>query len=283
MAENGYGWAIPVMRAGYSGRGITYLAVAGLSLWAILRGGEAQGTGDTLRDLAQAGWGVVVLVLIFLGLLAYAIWRVIDAWADLECYGSELKGIVARIGMVVTGLIHGVIGGLALVILVGGRSEGGGNGLAGLAETVLSMPGGRWIVGLAGVATLGAGAYYLKKAWNSEYRRHLRGNTFTTRFDWLLKAGVAAQAAVILIVGGFLVTAGLTADGGRVGGLERAFEWLRTQPFGNMLVVLLCIGLLAFAVFCFVNAAYRIVPRADGDDIETLASRVKMRLREATA
>lgn len=37
----------------------------------------------------------------------------------------------------------------------------------------------------------------------------------------------------------------------------------------------LCLGLLGFAFFCFVNAAYRIVPRVSGGDISSLASRVK--------
>ena len=47
-----YSWAIPVMRAGYAGLGVTYLAVAGLSLWAIWRGGEAQGTSSVMETLS---------------------------------------------------------------------------------------------------------------------------------------------------------------------------------------------------------------------------------------
>ena len=45
--------------------------------------------------------------------------------------------------------------------------------------------------------------------------------------------------------------------------------------FTSMLLATLVIGAApAFAGFCFVNAAYRIVPKVAGDDIETLAARL---------
>jgi hypothetical protein len=41
------------------------------------------------------------------------------------------------------------------------------------------------------------------------------------------------------------------------------------------LVAALCLGLLAFSLFCAVNARWRIVPRVAGDKTETLARAVK--------
>ena len=51
MREDPLAWTVPVMRAGYAGRGLTYLVVAGFSLWAIWHGGQAQGTGSALAQL----------------------------------------------------------------------------------------------------------------------------------------------------------------------------------------------------------------------------------------
>ncbi len=42
MSQHDLSWSIPVMRAGYAGRGLVYLAVAGFSLYAVWRGGQAQ-------------------------------------------------------------------------------------------------------------------------------------------------------------------------------------------------------------------------------------------------
>ena len=266
------GWALPVMRTGYAGRGLTYLAVAGLSLWLIFRGGDAQGTESAFAMLSDSVWGKVVLAGIVGGLIAYAIWRLIDAAFDLERYGTDGEGIVARLGMVTTGLIHGALGVAAAGVLSGGGgsegSEGGGgsDGVTGAVATVLGWPGGRWIVLIAGLLTLGAAAYYAKKAWKAEYRKELFANDFTRRWNDVLRAGVAAQAVVIGVAGGLLTLAGLQSDAGEAGGLGRVFDWLQNQPFGNVLVILLCVGLLFFAVFCFVNAAYRIIPALHDED-----------------
>ena len=267
MAED-LKWTAPVMRAGYAGRGVVYLAVAGFSLWAIWQGGSAQGTESALARLENSTWGKGVLVLIALGLAAYAAWRVLDAWFDLEDYGSDAKGLVARAGMVVTGLIHLALGFAAAAALFGGGGDGGGGGqssLASAASTVMGWPAGRWLVGIAGAATIGAGIYYAVKAYRASYRQHLYANEATRRFNAFLRIGVAAQAVIVGVVGGFLVTAALQSDAQEAGGAGQVFDWLATQPFGNVLVVVLCLGLLAFAFFLFVNAAYRIIPKIAGD------------------
>ncbi|CTQ50776.1 DUF1206 domain-containing protein [Jannaschia donghaensis] len=283
-------WTIPVMRAGYAGRGVTYLAVAGLSLWGIWQGGQAQGTSSALKSLSESTWGVAVLWLIAIGLFAYCIWRGIDAAEDLEDEGSDAKGMVARTGMIVTGLIHGALGALALSLALGlglssggGESGGGGGGISGIVSTVLGWPGGAWIIGLGGLATIGAGIYYVIKGWKAKYRQKLRANHFTQNWDWALRAGVIAQGILIVIVGCFLVAAGLNGNPEEAGGMGKAFEWLYTQPFGKFLVIAICVGLLGFAFFCFVNAAYRIIPKVAGDDIETLGKKMKAKAKSAAA
>ena len=278
------GWALPVMRTGYAGRGLTYLAVAGLSLWLIFRGGDAQGTESAFAILSDSAWGTVILAGIVGGLLAYAIWRLIDAAFDLERYGTDGEGIVARLGMVTTGLIHGALGIAAAGVLSGGGSgsegsggQGGSDGVTGAVATVLGWPGGRWIVLIAGLLTLGAAAYYAKKAYKAEYRQNLFANDFTRRWNTVLRLGVAAQAVVVGVAGGLFVLAGLQSDAGEAGGMGRIFDWLQNQPFGNVLVILLCVGLLFFALFCFVNAAYRIIPALHDEDAmpETLGQSLR--------
>ena len=281
-------WTIPVMRAGYGGRGVTYLAVAGLSLWAIWRGGEAKGTSSALETLSTSTWGVVVLWLIAIGLFAYAIWRGIDAAEDLEDYGTDGEGMIARTGMIVTGVIHAALGAVALSLALGrdsGGGEGGGGGGGGISDAVakvLGWPGGPWIVGLAGLIIIGSGLYYIYKGWKAKHREHLAANEFTANYDWALQAGVIAQGVVVGIIGGFFVMAGLNGNPEEAGGMDKAFEWLSSQPFGNVLVTLLCLGLLGFAFFCFVNAAYRIIPKVAHGSIETLGSSLKAKAKAAT-
>ncbi|MGR3486134.1 MAG: DUF1206 domain-containing protein [Paracoccaceae bacterium] len=278
MSQTDFSWAVPVMRAGYAGRALTYLAVAGLSLWALAQGGQAQGTSSIFEDLRGSWWGVVVLSLIAAGLIAYAVWRLVDAIWDLEDYGSDGEGALARAGMIATGAIHAALGVLAISLLsgdsggAGGEDGGGGTSIASLTATVMGWPGGRWIVGIGAIATIGAGLYYLRKGWRSDYTEHLAANPVTRRLNDLLRAGVIAQGMVLGIVSGLFLKAAIRANPDQAGGLGGAFDWLTAQPFGRLLVGALCAGLLLFALFCAVNARYRIVTKAADPDMATLKS-----------
>jgi hypothetical protein len=274
MAQNDFSWAIPVMRAGYAGRGLVYVVVAGISLYAVWRGGQAEGTSSALATLETSAFGGVLLVLIFLGMVAYAIWRIVDAAWDLEDYGSDGEGIVARLGLVISGIIHAGIGVVAFSLLFGSGSEGQGSSIPRYVGMVMQWPGGRWIIGIGGLIAIGAGLFYVRKGWKEKYREHLMANHFTTRWNTALKAGVISQGVIVAIVGLLFVYAALQADPSEAGGVGQAFSWLYDQPYGRILVGVICVGLLGFALFCFVNAAYRIVPKASDPDIETLAARL---------
>lgn len=271
MSGHKMNWAIPVMRFGYAGRGVTYVAIAGLSLWGIWHGGEAQGTQEVLQAIETSPFGMIVLLVIGVGLLCYTFWRLLDGISDLEDEGSDGKGMIARAGMIITGLIHGALG-IAALALIAGRSNGGGGDsrLVKATETIMGWPFGPMLVILGGLATIGAGIYYFHKAWKQTYRSKLQGNHFTTHWNTVLRYGVAAQAVVVTIVGGFFVYAGWTHDPDEAGGLAKTFDWLSGQVYGQVLVTLLCLGLLGFAMFLFVNARYRIIPRLSDPDIRTL-------------
>ncbi|MFW8595494.1 DUF1206 domain-containing protein [Cribrihabitans neustonicus] len=262
-----FAWAVPVMRVGYAGRALVYLAVAGVSLYSIWRGGEAKGTAAALEWL-QGGWGTAIVVLIAIGLFAYALWRAIDSIWDLEAYGSGAKGLVARAGMIVTGFVHLALGGLALMVVMGSGDASGGK--SSYLSTVLSQPGGQTALAVAGALTIGAGGYYLYKAWSESYRNHLQANPATMHMNAALKAGLAAHGVVVAIIGVLILQAALSASSASAGGMGSAFDWLSTKTYGRLLVTALCLGLLGFALFCFVNALYRIVPKAADRTTETL-------------
>ena len=276
MADQRLKWALPVMRLGYGGRAITYVAIAGLSLWTIWQGGSAQGTSEALKSIETSPFGVFILLAIGLGLICYTAWRVINGCADLEKEGSDIKGIIARGGMIVTGLIHGAIGVAALVLAFGSSENGGDSSqIVTATRTVMSAPFGIFLVGAAGLATIGAGIYYLHKAWSQSYREKLAANHFTTHWNKVLRFGVAAQGVTVTIIGVFLTYAAWTADPSQAGGLGQTFSWLSGQVYGQIFVTLLCVGLLGFALFLFVNALYRVVPRLKDPDMRTLAQALR--------
>ena len=109
----------------------------------------------------------------------------------------------------------------------------------------MGWPGGRWLVGLAGLTVVGAGVVFLVNAWKEKYREHLQANRFTRDWNWLLKAGVVAHGVVTALIGILFVQAAWRVDPKKAGGIGKAFSWLVNQPYGQVLVAAICVGLIA--------------------------------------
>ena len=60
-------------------------------------------------------------------------------------------------------------------------------------------------------------------------------------------------------------------------------EAVRAQPFGRIMLGALAIGLVGFAIYCFAEARYRIVPRCASPDTKTLAGRFDNTFERAIA
>ncbi|SEN66758.1 protein of unknown function [Loktanella fryxellensis] len=275
MPSENLNWAMPVMRVGYAGRALVYAIVSGLSLFTIWHGGDAKGTSEALEMVERSPFGRVSLVVVSLGMFAYMAWRLVDAAFDLEDYGSDAKGLAARAGQAVTGVIHAGLGVVPLVLLFGGPDDGGGSSISYYAGLLMGWPFGQIVLGAIGAVTAGAGIHYLHKAWTQDYRDTLKANHFTLHFNRLLQLGLAAQGVSILIIGGLIGLAAWQHDASGAGGLETAFGWLGRQVYGQLLVTGLCVGLALFALFLGVNAVWRIIPRLRDPDVATLTARLQ--------
>lgn len=274
MSEKAPDWVVPVMRAGYGARALVYLVLGGLTIAAAWTGGQTQGTQSALASLKSAPFGVVLLWIIAIGLLCYAVWRLIAAWYDLERRGDDDEGLAKRAGLVVTGLVHAGLG-IAVAALAMGERSGGAGGAKGWTAQLMSLPFGKWLAVAVALGILGAAIHYVLKGWRRKYERHIRVTSTTRKLDPLLRFGFIAYGVVLGIVGGFLLVAGLQTDPSEAKGIGDALAYVRGQPFGRWMLGLLGLGLLGFAVENAVEAVYRIVPRLQGPDVETLRDYVE--------
>lgn len=270
MADKSHEGLKWVMRAGYGARGLIYTTIGVLTLIAAFTAVEAQGTKDALKTLRAQPYGDIALWIIGLGMLGYTIWRVIAGVADVEDHGTDAKGIFARLGQIVTGLIHAGIG-VSVLTLAMGNGGGSGDSAQDWTGRVMQMPMGRYIVALGAVILLGAGLYYAYKGWRGKYKEHLCANDFTSKYDAVIKGGLIAYGILLSIVAISIGIAALNFDPSQAGGLGQALHYVRAQPYGRFLLGIAALGLLAFAVYNFVEAAYRVVPKIDGPDVKTMA------------
>lgn len=262
-----------IMRAGYGSSAAIYLVVGGLAFKAALWSGQAEGTKGALAQLRSAPLGIVALWAIGFGLFAYMVWRIVAGVADVEDHGTDAKGIFARGGQITTGLIHGAIGLSVIGLAMGGA--GTDDSAQDWTQKIMQMPMGRWLVGAGAAVIAGAGIYYAHKGWSGKYKEHLAASKFTTEVDPVLTAGLVIYGALLALVAVSIGYAALTADPNQAGGLGEALKELRSMAFGRILLGGAGLGLVAFAFYNFIEAAYRVIPRIDGPDMETLAARVK--------
>ena len=88
-----------------------------------------------------------------------------------------------------------------------------------------------------------------------------------------------ARGIMIGVVGVLFVLAAWRADPDEAGGLDEAFAWLSQQPYGWLSSRRFASDCSGYAVFCFVNAAYRFVPKVCRPRSQALDAQAKETLR----
>jgi hypothetical protein len=267
-AHAGRGWYALLARTGLVAKGASYGIVGILAIkLAFGDGGKATSRTGALQSLAGQTFGKVMLALLALGFVAYAIWRFVQAVAEREDAGDgEAKGAAKKWGKraayVGRGLIYAGLTVSTVKILLG---SGGGQSQTGKAHkttaVVLSWPAGTWLVGIAGAVIVGVGLWNLYRGIARKFEdRWRRGEMGEQARKWGARAGVvghAARAAVFSLIGIFLFKAAIDYNPKDAIGLDGALRKLENASYGPYLLGLTAAGLVAYALYCFVDARYR--------------------------
>jgi hypothetical protein len=244
-------------RLGLASRGLVWL-VLGLLAVAVVRGDEAQ-TDQTgaLRALAETPVGTPLLLALALGFAGYAAWLLLSAAVGHRDEDGR-KRLRARLESGGKGVVYIALCVSTLQFLA--RGAGGADARSRTAE-VMSHPGGRTAVGLVGAALLAVGAYLALKGLrrkHSECLEHYRVPGVLRRPAVLVGAvGYVGRGAVVALVGAFLVRAAVLVRPEEAKGLDAALQTVAQQPYGRVLLALAAVGVLAYALWSFFEAAYR--------------------------
>jgi hypothetical protein len=250
-------WIEPLGRFGYAAKGLVYAIVGVLAMQAALgAGGATTDTRGALQRIVEAPFGRVLLSIVAVGLLGYAIWRLVQAFLDTENKGSDGKGYAMRAFYAIVGVLYLGLALSAMQLVLG---NGGGGNEQGWTARLLAQPFGRVLVGLIGLGVIGAGVYQLGKAYTAKFREELRlGEMSATEQTWATRAGrlgYAARGIVFVLIGAFFGIAALQSDASEARGFAGALETL--AGLGQLLLGAVALGLIAYAAFCFVEARYR--------------------------
>jgi hypothetical protein len=251
---------VKVGRVALATQGALYVVMGLLAL------ALARGTGNStasqkgaIASVARQPYGRVLLVVLVVGLIAHALWRL--ALAIRGEPGSEDKGSLAkRIGNLWRAGVYVSFTVVAIHILTRTASSGGENPKKSTA-VVLGWPGGRWLVVGVGLAVVGDAGWNAYKGATRKFADNLDLSRLDERRCQAVRtvgtAGYLARAGAFALIGWFLVKAGLHHDPNQTEGLDGALRRLEAASYGPTLLLLLALGLILFGAFRFLDAAFR--------------------------
>jgi len=251
-------------RLGYAAKGVVYLIIGGLAVkLAIGHGGAATDQKGALQTIAEQPFGKFLLIVVGIGLIAFALWSFIQAIFDTEGKGRKAKGIAGRIGYAAIGVGYAVtaIGAFSLVSGSGSGGQGSTTRTQDVTAGLLKLPFGVALVVLIGLVVLGVALYLYSKAYTGKFQQRLDMGGVSANVRKLLvflgRFGYGALGVVFTIVGIFLIVAAVQFNPHQAKGLDTALTELLHLPFGPLLLGIVALGLFAYGVYSFVEARYR--------------------------
>lgn len=223
-----------------------------------------------LEAVVRQPFGKALLVVVLVGLVAHALWRIVLAIRGEPGPDDDAGSLAKRLGNVGRAAIYigFIVAGVKLLSDAGSSSSGGGGGGGSGGDTaqkgtaqVLDLPGGTALVVIAGLAIIGAGVWNVVKGLGRKFEDDLSlGSLDESRRKAVVTSGTigyTARGVVFGMVGVFLVQAGLTHDPDKTKGLDGALLEVAEADYGPWLLGLLAAGLILFGLYRMLDGRYR--------------------------
>ena len=245
-------------RAGLTARGIIYILVGWVAALVALghssREADQQGA---LQLLAGKPYGLVSLWLLGIGFAAYALWRLGEAAFGVA---GEPPGAGPRLKSLARAIIYAGLSYLTFTVIAGtARSQSGRQ--QDITATAMQHTTGRVLVGLAGLVIVACGILLVVEGARKKFMKNLKTARMTARLrravELLGVTGTIARGLVFALAGVLVIDAAVTHKASESGGIDKALQTLRDQPFGEFLMMLAALGLLVFGVYGLCEARWR--------------------------
>jgi len=249
-----------VARWGLVSKGILYALVGLIAVDVSVASGERiRDRGGALSALADTWPGKLLVGAVAVGLLGYSLWRFAEVLLGRTLEGGEQLGLLKRLGVLARGVWYLGLLGVAVSALAGADEPADREDR--FTARVLEFPAGRWLVAAVGLGILGAGVFNLWRGVTGRFKRRLKlrkmGELEERAFTVIGVVGHLARALVFGLMGLFLVRAAWQFDAKETIGLDGALAKVLRQDYGDTLLGLVAGGLLAYGLYCFVEARYR--------------------------
>jgi len=149
-----------------------------------------------------------------------------------------------------------------LTSVIAGRSAGNGEQQPKTwTARVLGWPGGRFLVTIAGVAIIIGGIYLVVRGLTTKFEKQLETGRMSPAARRIVVVvgvvGSIGRGAVFALLGLLLIKAAADYDPNEAQGVDGTLRTIAQQSYGQALLVLTGLALLAFAAYSMAEARYR--------------------------
>jgi len=268
MARGASGvWLRAVCRLGLLCRGTVYLLVGYLALRLALASHGRAGAPASSAGAVQAAdvWGRVPLVLLVAGLGAYALTQLIEAvFRPAHATGSMgrwRQRAVSSWGCLLYAAFCLSTARLAVQAQPAQTAQSEQRQDIGVTAELLRTGWGRALLVLAGVLAVVAGVETGRRSVRLDFRERFTTEDMPRALAIFTRAlgavGCVARAVVFVLVGVFLVKAGVLSSAKQVKGLDAVFRSVASSAYGSWLLAGLASGLVCYGLYCLLEARYR--------------------------
>ena len=251
-------------RVGLIAYGIVHLLVAWLALqlaWG--GGGQSADQSGAMATLAEQPLGTPLLWVVALGMLALAVWQAAEVlrWrSGWSASGDARSKALKKSGKsVVKAVVYLALGILAIRFATGAGTSSS-QSQQQTAAGVFAWPGGRWLIGVAGLVLVGVGVYHVYKGVTKRFLKEIdlaeAPPTAARLVTRLGQVGFPGKGVALAVVGGLLVYAAARFDPAKASGLDGALRTILDAPFGRVLLTLVALGIAFFGAYLLVRARY---------------------------
>ena len=227
--------------------------------------GEAPDARVAVRALWEQPLGPALLIAVGLGATCLVIWRLLQAFWDLEGQGRSFIGLCKRFRYLLSAAFYSAVPICAFRILFHVSVPSGEKLAEEAASVVIRFPFGWSIVLGTGMGFSIAGCYYLYRMCRGNFEGIFHCEKMSDRQRKLTFAmgrlGCAARGIIFLVIGYYLVLAGWNVDPHQVEGQAGALQIISRQPLGPMMLGFIAIGLVGLGAFSFAEVRYGRIPR----------------------
>lgn len=242
-------WLDRLAIIGGAARGLVDVIIGGTAINAAFHvGRHGNDMPGAFKIIVDAPMGRILLGVMAAGLAAFALWCLLEAILDTTRKGTSARGLAERAAAVFIAALYAASSFFAARLMFE-PTLARGTRIQGWTALLLAQPLGQWLAGILGLMIICAGLYQLAQAIRGGPNEHDR-----PWLRWMARYAFASRGLLFLVVGGFMIVAGILRAPAEARGIGGAFRFIERQPVGSTLLCAIGGGVALFGIMFAVEA-----------------------------